>query len=177
MTSSPEIDQYIPPLYRKARLSLLPESLQNIIAEWNEIGGLFFWGPPGSGKTHVAFCIARQFLILDKPVKRNTFRELSLLVRSTYSSNSSELSAIRFHLESPLTIIDDIGVRNTESDHGRETLLHIIDHRIEQQLPTILTSNLNPEQIEKLYGQRIGSRLKTYTVIQMSGNDKRGNND
>ena len=41
----------------------------------------------------------------------------------------------------------------------------LISYRYEHQLPTIITSNLTPQQISEVYGKRIGDRLKETTEI------------
>lgn len=43
--------------------------------------------------------------------------------------------------------------------------MNLISYRYEHQLPTIITSNLTPQQISEVYGKRIGDRLKETTEI------------
>ena len=44
-------------------------------------------------------------------------------------------------------------------------IIDLISYRYEHQLPTIITSNLTPQQISEVYGKRIGDRLKETTEI------------
>lgn len=64
--------------------------------------------------------------------------------------------------------IDDLGTEPREIiEYGNvlSPIIDLISYRYEHQLPTIITSNLTPQQISELYGKRIGDRLKETTEI------------
>lgn len=69
-------------------------------------------------------------------------------------------------------ILDDIG-RRSDSDAAtaRELLSRLLDARENQ--PSLLISNLNPQQIERLYDDRIASRMCAGTVVKVEGQDRR----
>lgn len=76
----------------------------------------------------------------------------------------------RFANSGHLWAIDDFGTRDV-SNAGFEIVFRLIDSRA--WLPTIITSNLSPTQISKLYDERIASRLRAGTVIEVTGDDRR----
>jgi DNA replication protein DnaC len=49
----------------------------------------------------------------------------------------------------------------------------IIDKRIELGKPTVVTSNLSLSQISQLIDDRLASRLASFELIEMKGEDKR----
>ena len=64
--------------------------------------------------------------------------------------------------------IDDLGTEPREIiEYGNvlSPIIDLISYRYEHQLPTIITSNLTPQQISEVYGKRIGDRLKETTEI------------
>jgi DNA replication protein DnaC len=54
--------------------------------------------------------------------------------------------------------LDDLGAEKATS-WAITTLFLIIDRRIREMLPTVVTTNLTPEQIEEQLGPRVASRL------------------
>lgn len=62
-----------------------------------------------------------------------------------------------------LIIIDDLGVENTDiKNYGNllEPFNDLFDYRYRNRMETILTTNLTPERIKELYGDRILDRFK-----------------
>jgi DNA replication protein DnaC len=70
-----------------------------------------------------------------------------------------------------LVVLDEIGCRNAVSDHHYEAVKKMID--IRHGRPLICISNLNLEAIEKVYDDRVASRLASGTVFELDGNDRR----
>lgn len=71
-------------------------------------------------------------------------------------------------MDKDLMAIDDLGTEPREIiEYGNvlSPIIDLISYRYEHQLPTILTSNLTPQQISEVYGKRIGDRLKETTEI------------
>lgn len=73
----------------------------------------------------------------------------------------------------PLVLLDDLGVERP-TDWVQERLNRVFSARHSAGLPTIVTSNLSPGQIERALGSRVASRLAEDTVaIHMAGPDRR----
>jgi chromosomal replication initiation ATPase DnaA len=68
-------------------------------------------------------------------------------------------------------LLDDVGCRDTPSDARRETLKRALDLREGQ--PTILTANLTPAGLARVYDDRLASRCCAGTVVKVQGPDRR----
>lgn len=126
--------------------------------------GLLFYGRAGSGKTHLACSIAR-YLIEQKQVGVKFVRIVDLLcdIRKTFDENENyrtenESELVRKYTRVPLLILDDLGSEKT-TDWVRQILYQIIDERWLEQMPIIVTSNLNLEELEARFEERIVSRI------------------
>lgn len=126
--------------------------------------GLMLYGKAGSGKTHLACAITRH-IIEQKRIQVIFTRIVDLLseIRQTYSEDEycrteNESDLIRKYAGAPLLIIDDLGAEKT-TDWVRQILYQIIDERWIEQKPIIVTSNLNLEELEARFEERIASRV------------------
>lgn len=73
--------------------------------------------------------------------------------------------------------IDDLG-REYSDQHGRwlAEIDLLIDDRHEMRLPTVITSNLSPEEFRQRYGERIADRIRQMgLVVLCSGESLRRN--
>jgi len=118
--------------------------------------GLFLYGPVGSGKTHVA-CSAANELI----------REHGVFVRFVPTvkiprHDSDALEELVDPASVPVLILDDVGAEKM-TDRALECLYFLIEGRIWNRAPFIVTTNYRPEHLGARlggeYGPRIVSRL------------------
>lgn len=73
-----------------------------------------------------------------------------------------------------LVIWDDIGTKAATS-FEHETLLSIIDNRMCYNKCNIFTSNVTPQELRELAGDRLYSRIINYSIcLEFKGSDKRG---
>ena len=141
--------------------------------------GLYLFGNAGSGKTMLA-CLALNELILqfqEKVKFMKITRDFFNHLRSSYNQESEWYgrgdNLFKALAEVPALVIDDFGVQ-ADSSWEQRTLYDLIDARYEAELPTIITSNVPPQEIESSFKNRIYSRLKEMTVFQnMIGLDYR----
>ena len=81
-------------------------------------------------------------------------------------------------LECDLLLIDDLGTENILKNVTNEYLYLIINQRLETNKNTIITTNLNADDLKNLYDERIVSRLankQTCITAVLPGSDLRLN--
>lgn len=77
-------------------------------------------------------------------------------------------------MQTPFAVLDDIGVRGaTEAFRG--DLHTVINHRTVNGLPTVYTSNLELDEMERVFDRRLYDRMRDMcVVIPFEGKSKRG---
>lgn len=116
--------------------------------------GFLFWGPPGTGKSFLAFCIANKLIENLVPVIAISTIGLLNRIKQTYKnySEEEEVEIINILRNASLLVLDDLGAENN-NDWAREKLYEIIDSRYRDGKPMIVTTNLTLTQLkEKLTG-------------------------
>ena len=82
------------------------------------------------------------------------------------------------YLDCDLLLIDDLGTENKLNNVTTEYLYLIINQRLESGKNTIITTNLQIDQLKDLYDERIMSRIsnkQTCITTNLTGNDLRLN--
>ena len=145
--------------------------------------GLFFQGPPGVGKTHLAVAVLRQ--VITTRGARGLFydtRDLLRVIRSTYDpvNRTQEMDVLRPVIECDLLVLDDLGAEKT-SEWVEETLNLIVNSRYSERRTTVFTSNYDdnpdntdPDSLLFRIGFRMRSRLHEMCEFQyLDGGDYR----
>lgn len=144
--------------------------------------GLYIWGKStGSGKTSWACKIMSHYF---RKIAFSTGLENEGLyiflpsfledLRDNYDSKDPDFEQILSMVKNcNLLIIDDIGAERV-TDWVRERMVSIINTRVSNNLATIYTSNLSPEELRNELGDRISSRvLGSSKVVEITGGDRR----
>lgn len=153
------------------------------VLEKLEVGeGLYIWGKStGNGKTSWACKIMSHYfrkIAFDTGLENEglyiflpTFLED---LRNNYEDKDPDFEQVLTMVKScKLLIIDDIGAERV-TDWVRERVVSIINTRVSNNLATIYTSNLSPEELKEELGDRIASRVVgSSQVIEMVGGDRR----
>lgn len=122
--------------------------------------GILLIGPIGSGKTTI-MNLLRVFLFKQQLYTIKSSRDIAL----EYQKDGVDVIHSYGKKYTPL-FIDDLGVENNSKFYGNEcnTIGEILLQRYElltnNQIVTHATTNLNADELEKLYGKRVRSRLR-----------------
>jgi DNA replication protein DnaC len=140
-----------------------------------EHNNLFFTGPAGTGKTHLAGAIASAWLPKLGAVAVE-FHKVPRLIRSFHLRKPTEYDAEIERLSRlKVLVLDDLGVEKS-SEYNLGTLYEILDARwMARRSGLVVTSNLWPEDLAaKLDDDRLASRLfGMCTVYRFNGKDMR----
>lgn len=142
------------------------------------ISGLVLVGTPGTGKTHLAAGVVnaereRAKHAYDEAVAESSDRMPRLPVMPLWANVADLIVELRLDMDRarddrnavdlasrlrthPATVVlDDLG-REKSSDWTSETIYSIVNARYESRLPTIITSNLRPDELlEGPYAQAV----------------------
>lgn len=138
---------------------------------------LLFTGSTGLGKTFLSNCIAKEILSSGKTVLYQT-APIMLDNILDYKFGNSELNEVYNNMINvDLLIIDDLGVEALNSFKLSE-LFNIINARLLFQnnhiTKTIISTNLNMNNLLDTYSERIFSRIAYYyNICRFFGNDIR----
>jgi DNA replication protein DnaC len=131
-------------------------------------GWLFFHGNCGVGKTHLATSIAIYAMENQKTsVLFAVVPDLLDHLRATFHPDSGVAYDERFAQvrNAHLLVLDDLGTENT-TPWAREKLYQIFNHRYNEQLPTVVTSNQDFKKIDdRVLSRLLDTRLTTYVHV------------
>lgn len=136
---------------------------------------LYFYGPTGVGKSHLASAIAIAWA--DGGLGRAAYASAPALlryIRTGYKDDTADERLIALQLVD-LLVLDDLGTEyhkpGEQYSHTDSMLFELIADRYTYDRPTIITSNLAVEDLEP----RIASRIKGKSrLIYLENDDQRG---
>lgn len=122
--------------------------------------GIFLQGEVGRGKTYLAASIANYLLEHDIQVRFIVVPDFLDKLRYSYDNANSETEAGLMHnvLNADVLILDDLGCHNY-SEWTKNKIYSLLNYRLNNNLPNIITSNLNLEQLKEILGLRTVSRI------------------
>ena len=119
-------------------------------------GWLVFIGASGCGKTHIAAAIANERISKGFPVFFITAADLLDHLRSAFNPESEVTYDKLFEQvrNAPLLILDDLGA-HADKPWAKEKLDQLLNHRFNNELPTVITATPPTEQL----GDRLVNRI------------------
>lgn len=135
---------------------------------------LLMYGKTGLGKTHLSLAIAGEAVKKGYAVVYDsTPNIMNRLEREHFGRNTSDEDTLEMLSTCDLLILDDLGAE-FQTSFTVSCLYNIVNNRLLSGLPTIISTNLSPKELEEKYTQRIASRfVGTYVSLGFCGSDIR----
>ena len=136
--------------------------------------GLLLWGPPGTGKTFAAACIANYLIEQKQPVMMTSFVKLVAAARGSGTDDTEAI--IEKMNRASLLVIDELGaVRDTP--YALEQVYNFIDSRYRAMMPMILTTNMTLQEMQATtdirYARIFDRVFETCYPVEFKGESRR----
>ncbi|NMM62092.1 ATP-binding protein [Clostridium sp. P21] len=155
------------------------KNLEDIVSKsWNFIENfsstsenLLFLGNPGTGKSFLSYCIAKELLDRGHLIVYRTAETLIHDLKNIRFNNSDELDDLLINCD--LLIIDDLGSEQI-TDFSKTELFNLLNRKLLKNRKMLISTNCGLEVILKNYSERISSRLLgEFTLCKFYGEDIR----
>lgn len=168
-----EWQRITPKRFHAARLADLEPAVRGELDAWVSVGGpenLVLLGAVGVGKTHGALAAAHDRFMRGHQVLFAPIGELLDWLDWRRPDSAIHMADL---CQVDLLIVDDLGTERSNEWTG-ERLYLVVNRRWLDGRPTIVTSNLNPDQLGEALGERTWSRLADgATAVRFTGKDRR----
>lgn len=141
-------------------------------------GWVLFKGGYGCGKTHLAAAIANERLANGEPVLFVVVPDLLDHLRATFAPTSRVTYDDRFESirSTPFLILDDLGAQTTTA-WAQEKLFQLFNYRYNAQLPTVITTNRELEEIDPRLRSRFADATFCKIVTLLAPDYRQGGTD
>lgn len=135
---------------------------------------IMFMGGTGLGKTHLSLAIANVAINKGYSVIYGTSQNILSDLQNENFGRTDNLYYNEYDvLHTDLLILDDLGTEYKNA-YSVSCLYNIINTRLLQKKPIIISTNANFDDLSEAYDQRIISRLAgEYSILTLEGNDIR----
>ena len=141
------------------------------------INFILLTGQSGVGKTSLAYAIANELTAKNVSVCfLSAFEFNDLMLRYHRADVAKRSHYMEFILDCEMLFIDDLGTEPMLKSVTKEYLYNVVDARMLSGKKTMVTSNLNLEELMVRYGERTVSRMtnKRYSLArELIGDDLR----
>lgn len=134
-------------------------------------GGIFLFGPQGTGKTTMAATAAWAALRF-RPIQWASAPRVVVAAGGDFSDPARD-EAMRALTSRVGLVLDDLG-QEPANEQGRSLMRAAIDDRIQHGLPLLITSNFTPSELGARHSASLTSRLSGYCrAYRVLGRDRR----
>ena len=131
----------------------------------NPEGWVLILGNRGTGKTHLLAAVANALIARGQSALYVVVPDFLDYLRGGYDSEKVSESASRRMEDArdcPVLLLDDLGVEK-RSSWTDEQMYRLLNHRYNEGLPTVIASNVTPDELE----ERIASRMRDSSLAQL----------
>jgi DNA replication protein DnaC len=133
---------------------------------------LYLLGNTGLGKTHLTLSMAKEIVTKGFQVIYSPAQAMIEALEKEHFGHLNQPVG-EYYRNCHLLILDDLGTEYL-SPVAQSALYDVINQRILMKLPTVINSNLTPQELEKRYGERLVSRIfGNYHILSFKGKDIR----
>ncbi len=160
----------------------VPRGLKNVPAAASSAiidtsHNILITGPVGSGKTWKAVGLLKKWLLDSGGETKRSYKfmnvcELLFTMHEEFNKKTQDSSVLRKCLAVDILVLDDLGTEKF-SEWSTAQLYLIINHRMDDLKPTIVTTNYQVKELKKRFNDRIASRLLSYVSVELTGADRR----
>ena len=135
---------------------------------------LLLWGGPGLGKTFLSAAIAREVSAAGYSVVYDTAgRVFERFEDRKFTREAAAEGDVDRVLSCDLLILDDLGTEMITA-FVQSALYRIVNTRLISRLSTVISTNLDPEELARRYSPQVASRLEgEYRNLPFFGQDIR----
>ena len=135
---------------------------------------LLLYGRTGLGKTHLSLAIAREAIKKgNEVIYDSVINLLQQVEKEHFGRERAEIDTLSLLLQADLLILDDLGAE-FDTPFYTSTIYNIVNTRLNRGKPTIISTNLEFQDIRHRYEERIVSRLfAVYECLHFVGTDVR----
>ncbi len=172
-----QVRQVLPPRFHEARIAELPAARMQALGDWLKMpgDGLLICGPTGTGKTWAAAALTRLLIEAGRQVvwrpASEFFRELRESLTG-HPGTATERDVLGLYSSTEFLVLDDLGA-GAGSDFERRFAVEVIELRMNQLRPTIVTTNWTLQEISDRIDDRLASRLSAFKRLEFGGRDLR----